>query len=358
MTEKEKKEKGQKKFFNYLVKFWLIFLGLLLLLVVFFIGVANEWFGPMPTFDDLENPKTNLASEIYSSDGYLLGTYYIENRSNIQFHELPDNLVNALLAIEDIRFTKHAGVDMKALVRVFYGVLTGNHKGGGSTLTQQLAKNLFPRGENLGKPRLVLRKFQEWVTATKLERNYSKEEIMAMYLNTVPFGSQSFGIKAAAKTFFNKTVDSLNLQESATLVGLIKGPTWYSPVRNPERSFERRNLVLGQMYKYDLITEEIYDSVKLLPIDLSNYGIRDHTSGPATYFREILRMQLREWCSNHYKSDGSNYDIYKDGLKIYTTIDSRIQKYAEEAVIEHLTDDLQPSFYRHWKGYTNAPVCF
>jgi len=270
----------------------------------------------------------------------------------------PPHLVEALLAIEDIRFENHSGVDIKALFRVSYGVLTGNHKGGGSTLTQQLAKNLFPRRQNLSTVQLIMRKFKEWVTATKLERNYSKQEILAMYLNTVPFGSQAFGVKAAAKTFFNKVPDSLTVEESAMLVGLIKGPTWYSPTRNPERSLERRNLVMSQMNRYEFLTSEELDSLSLLPIDLSNYGIRDHKSGPATYFREILRMELREWCSNHFKADGTPYDLYQDGLRIHTTIDSRMQKHAEEAVITHLRDDLQPAFYRHWKGYTNAPFVF
>ena len=350
-------KKLKKKFFNYIVKFWLIFIVLVSLVFLFFFGVANEWFGPMPSFEELENPETNLASEIYSSDGKLLGTYYIENRSNAHYRELPQHLVEATMAIEDIRFEKHSGVDIKALLRVAYGVLTSNYKGGGSTITQQLAKNLFPRG-NLTKPQLVMRKFKEWVTATKLERNYSKQEILAMYLNTVPFGSQSFGIKAASKTFFNKEVDSLNLQESAMMAGLIKGPTWYSPVRNYERSLERRNLVLNQMLKYDFITQDVYDSVSQLPIDLSGFGIRDHKSGPATYFREILRMELREWCSKHFKADGTPYDLYKDGLRIYTTIDSRLQSHAEEAVITHLRDDLQPAFYAHWEGYENAPFDF
>jgi len=178
------KPKPQKKFFNYVFKLWFFFIMVLAAVVLFFYGVANERFGKMPTFEELENPETNLASQIYSADGQMLGSYYIENRSNIHFQDLSPDLVNALLAIEDIRFTEHSGIDERALVRVAYGVLTGNSKGGGSTLTQQLAKNLFPRGENLNTVQLVIRKFQEWITATKLEHNYSKEEIMAMYLNT------------------------------------------------------------------------------------------------------------------------------------------------------------------------------
>jgi penicillin-binding protein 1A len=354
----KKKVKKQKWYSHYLFRFWMIYFSVVLLVFLFFYGVANEWFGPMPSFEELENPQTNLASEIYSSDGNLMGTYYIENRSNVEFNHLPPHLVNALIATEDVRFESHAGVDMKALARVAFGVLTGNHRGGGSTITQQLAKNLFPRERNLTTGELVMRKFKEWVTAIRLEKNYSKQEILAMYLNTVDFGSQSWGIKMAAQTFFNKTVDSLTVEEAATLVGVINAPTRYSPVRNPVNSLARRNLVLRQMERYNFLPKAVYDSVSQLPLDMSNYGIRDHASGLATYFREILRMKLRNWCKTHYKSDGTPYDLYKDGLKIYTTIDSRLQKYAEEAVTEHLANDLQPAFFSHWKGVPNAPFVF
>ncbi|MBW6459622.1 MAG: transglycosylase domain-containing protein [Bacteroidales bacterium] len=353
------KQSARKNWYqHYLVRFWMLYLFLLLLIFFFFIGVANNLFGPMPSFEELENPQTNLATEIYSSDGKLMGTYYVENRSNVEYKELPLHLVQALLATEDIRFEKHAGVDIKALFRVAFGVLTGNHKGGGSTLTQQLAKNLFPRESNLSTGKLVMRKFKEWITAIRLERNYSKQEILAMYLNTVDFGSQSWGIKIAAKTFFNKDVDSLKVEEAAVLVGVINAPTWYSPVRNPQRSFERRNLIIRQMEKYHFIDSETGDSLRQIPLDMSGFGLKGHATGPATYFREILRMEMREWCRTHFKADGTPYDLYKDGLKIYTTIDSRLQKYAEEAVIEHLRDDLQPAFFRHWKGYPNAPFDF
>ncbi len=294
---------------------------------------------------------------MYSSNGELLGTFFIENRSNITYRDISPNLINALVAIEDIRFEKHSGIDEKALLRVFYGVITGNQKGGGSTLTQQLAKNLFPRGR-LSKPQLVLRKFQEWITALKLERYYSKEEIIAMYLNTVPFGHNSYGIKSAAATFFDSSPDSLNIQEAALMAGVVNAPTRYSPISNPERSLQRRNLVLQQMLKYNFITQDVYDSVSLLPLGVSKYALQDHNEGLATYLREYLRGQLKDWCESHFKPDGSPYNIYKDGLKIYTTIDSRMQKYAEEAVREHLSLDLQPSFYKHWEGFTNAPFDF
>jgi penicillin-binding protein 1A len=354
-SKKSKKSKGNER---YLVRLWVLWALSLVLTALFFVGVANNLFGPMPSFEELENPKTNLATEIYSSDHKLLGTYYIENRSNAEYSELPQDLVHALIATEDVRFEKHAGVDVKALFRVAFGVMTGNNKGGGSTLTQQLAKNLFPREKNLSTPQLVMRKFKEWITAIRLERNYSKQEILAMYLNTVDFGSQSWGIKIAAKTFFNKPVDSLNLQECALLIGVINAPTWYSPVRNPERAMDRRNLVLKQMKHYKYITQQVYDSVSQLPIDMSQYGVRGHASGLATYFREILRMQLKDWCNTHFKSDGTPYDLYKDGLKIYTTVDSRLQKYAEEAVAQHLGGEIQPAFFRHWRGYPNAPFIF
>lgn len=351
------KKSVKKKFFNYILKLWLLWFLLLALTIVFFYGIVDEWFGHMPTFEELENPKSNLASEVYSSNGDLLGTFFIENRSNISYRDISPNLINALVAIEDIRFEKHSGIDEKALLRVFYGVITGNRRGGGSTLTQQLAKNLFPRGR-LSTPQLVLRKFQEWITALKLERYYSKEEIIAMYLNTVPFGHNSYGIKSASATFFDSTPDSLNIQEAALMAGVVNAPTRYSPISNPERSLQRRNLVLSQMRKYGFITHEVYDSVSLLPLGVSKYSMQDHNQGLATYLREYLRGQLKEWCSSHFKPDGSPYNLYKDGLKIYTTIDSRMQQYAEEAVREHISLDLQPAFYEHWKGFIHAPFDF
>ena len=347
----------KKKFFNYIVKFWLLYVLGLGLLVVFFYGVANEWFGPMPGFAELENPKSNLASEVYSADGKLLGTYFLENRSNVTYREISPYLIDALIAIEDVRFEKHSGIDQRALGRVIYGLATGKHKGGGSTITQQLAKNLFPRGR-LNKLQLVLRKFQEWITAVKLERYYSKEEIIAMYLNTVFFGHNAYGIKSAARTFFNKTPDSLNLQEAALMAGVVNAPTRYSPVLHPETSLKRRNLVLAQMYKYGFIDSYTYDSVSRLPLGVSHYTMQSHNTGEARYFREYLRGIMKKWCKNHFKPDGTPYNLYKDGLRIYTTIDSRMQRYAEEAVREHLSQDLQPAFYKHWEGYTYAPFDF
>ncbi len=353
----ESKKPVKKKFLNYLFKLWFLFFAGLAFVFLLFYGVAAEWYGPMPSFEELENPKSNLASEVISSDGEIMGTYFYENRSNITYRELTPILSNAFMAIEDIRFQDHSGIDIRALARVFYGIASGNSAGGGSTITQQLAKNLFPRGR-LNKLQLVLRKFQEWVTATKLERYYSKQEIFAMYLNTVSFGHNAFGIKSATATFFNKTPDSLNLQESALLAAMVNAPTRYSPIKNPDNALKRRNIVLGQMYKYNFIDKHTMDSVIQLPLGVARYRMLDHTRGIATYFREYLRGKLKEWCKTHFKADGTPYNVYKDGLKIYTTIDSRMQRYAEQAVREHLANDLQPSFYTHWDGYTYAPFVF
>ena len=334
---------------------WIIFGILLLLIVAFFFCVANGVFGTMPTFEELENPRTNLATEIYSADGKILGTYYVENRSNVRYAELSHYMPEALISIEDERFTEHSGIDTKALFRVAYGVLTGNKKGGGSTITQQLAKNLFPRGENLSGAKLVMRKFQEWITATKLEHNYSKEEIVAMYLNTVAYGHNAFGIRSAASTFFDKKPSEMTIEECALMAGVVNAPTRYSPIRNPERSLERRNLVLRKMTENGYLTQAEYDSISQIPLDMSHFTIKDHNTGQATYFREYLRGELMEWAKNNTRADGTPYNIYTDGLRIYTTIDSRMQNYAEAAVKEVLGDELQPLFFKHWKNVKNAP---
>ena len=340
---------------NAIRNLWIVFGSMLLLLILFFFCVAKGVFGTMPSFEELENPRTNLATEIISADGKILGTYYVENRSNVRYSELSPYMPEALISIEDERFTEHSGIDEKALFRVAFGVLTGNKKGGGSTITQQLAKNLFPRGENLSKPKLVLRKFQEWITATKLEHNYSKEEIIAMYLNTVAFGHNAYGIRAAASTFFDKKPIEMNIEECALMAGVVNAPTRYSPVRNPESSKGRRNLVLRKMAENGFITQAECDSISQIPLDMSHFSIKDHNSGQATYFREFLRGELNEWAKNTTRADGTPYNIYRDGLRIYTTIDSRMQKYAEDAVREFMGKELQPMFYSHWKGYRNAP---
>lgn len=355
MNTKSKKNDSQFKF--YIKRFWIIYTFIFLFIVLLFTFLSLGWLGFMPSFEELENPKSNLASEIITSDQQILGKYYIENRSNSHYQELSPSLINALIATEDARFEKHSGVDTRSILRVIGKTIIGRQKssGGGSTITQQLAKNLFPRKKNQSVFMMVITKFKEWITAAKLERNYSKEEIIAMYFNTVDFGSNSFGIKTAARTYFGKSPDSLKIEESALLVGILKAPTYYSPIKNPENAMKRREVVLNQMRKYDYITQQEYDSLKVLPIDMSRYSIQDHTAGYGTYFREYLRQYLNEWCANHKKPDGTPYNLYKDGLKIYTTINYKMQKYAEEAVAEHLSKDLQPAFYKHWKGVKNAP---
>jgi len=271
---------------KYIRGFWITFSGIFLFLLILFTAISLGIFGKMPSFEELENPKSNLATEIISSDNKTLGKYYIENRSNVHFRDLSPNVINALISTEDSRFEKHSGVDIKAIFRVVFGMVTGLNKGGGSTISQQLAKNLFPRKKDRNFFETVIIKFKEWVTAIKLERNYSKDEILAMYLNTVDFGSQAFGIQSAAKTYFNKDPKELKAEEAALLIGILKAPTWFSPVRNTQRSLERRNTVLAQMEKYDYLTEHEFDSLKALPINMGEYHIQDHTAGLATYFRE------------------------------------------------------------------------
>jgi len=345
MAEKKKKQ----SFKGWIRIFWILVLVPLLAVSAIVWATSRGYFGELPTFEDLENPSSALASEVFSGDGELLGKYYFQNRTNIHYRELSPNLVNALKATEDIRFEKHAGIDFRGLLRVLFKtvILQQSGSGGGSTITQQLAKNLFPR-DRISGAKLAIRKIQEWIIAVKLERNYTKEEIIAMYFNTVEFGSNSFGIKSAAQTFFNKTPAELSIDESAILVGLLKAPTYYSPVRNPENSLRRRNVVLYQMQKYKMLEQAQFDSLKALPIALK-YQAEDHNAGLATYFREYLRQYLNTWCNENPRNDGTRYNIYRDGLRIYTTIDSRMQRYAEEAVREHLTD-LQKVFFDHWKG--------
>lgn len=346
----------KKDFSKYIKRFWIIYGISIAFIILFFIATSYGLMGFMPTFEELENPKTNLASEVWSSDQVLLGKYYKENRSTCQYKDLSPNLINALIATEDARFESHSGIDFRSFFRVLFGVITGNRgAGGGSTITQQLAKNLFPREENANFLKTVFRKFKEWIIAIKLERNYTKQEILAMYLNTVDFGNLSFGIKSAAKTYFNKTPGELNIEESALLVGMLKAPSKFNPVRNPENAKKRREVVLSQMVKYNFITSAQYDSLKVIKIDMSKYKIQDQNSGLATYFREYLKDFLNEWCAKNEKPDGTPYNIYTDGLKVYTTINSKMQKYAEEAVDEYIGKELQPQFYSHWKNVKNAP---
>ncbi|MDL2312418.1 transglycosylase domain-containing protein [Bacteroidales bacterium OttesenSCG-928-B11] len=356
--ENGKKKKGKKKSgknSKWIKPFWIVYAVSVVSIVLVFWAISKGFLGFMPTFTDLENPNTNLATEVYSYDGELLGKYYIENRSMVAYHDMPKNLTDALLATEDVRFYEHSGVDVRALFRVAFGVATGNRKGGGSTISQQLAKALFPRDDDMSKIEMVVTKLKEWVVASKLEREYSKNEIMAMYLNIVDFGNNSSGIKSASNTYFAKEPSELAAEESALLVGMLKAPTKYSPRRNPAASLERRNTVIGQMEKYNFLDKTVADSIEMIPIDMSRFKVQSHTEGIATYFREYIRQYLVQWCKENPKADGSRYDIYKDGLKIYTTIDARMQRHAEAAVREHVCLHLQPMFFDHWKGRANAP---
>lgn len=327
-------------FFGFILFVWMISIN--------FLGL----FGPLPDFKALENPDSEIASGLYSADGVLLGTYYRENRSPVKYEDLSPNLVNALISTEDVRFEEHSGIDMIAMIRVFIkSILLGQDAGGGSTLSQQTAKNLFKtRGDDsqgilssVPGLRMLIIKTKEWIVATQLEKSYTKNEILTLYLNTSEFGSNAYGIKTASETFFNKKPSDLAVQEAAVLVGLFKAPTYYSPVYNPDNSLRRRNTVLYQMVKNDHLTQVEFDSLSSLPIAL-DYSVANQNKGLATYFREIVKADLVQWTKENLKSDGTAYDLYGDGLKIYTTIDSRMQRYAEEAVDEHMRA-LQKTFY-------------
>lgn len=279
------KNKKQSEANIYVKKMWRIYGVILAIIVVFFVCLSAGWLGFMPSFEQLENPSSNLASEVLADDGQLLGYICIQNRTNVDYKDLPPNLINALKATEDVRFEEHSGIDSRSLFRVlFKTILGGQHSGGGSTITQQLAKNLFPR-EKKSRFATPYYKLKEWVVAVKLERNYSKHEIISMYLNTVDFGSNSFGIKTAANTYFGKVPEDLTLPECAVLIGLLKAPTTYNPVRRPEKSTERRNTVLSQMNKYGFIDDATYAKATATPLK-TFYNPPTQEEGIATYFRE------------------------------------------------------------------------
>lgn len=315
-------------------------------------------FFDLPSVEELQNPKSNLATVIYSSDGKTLGKYYAENRVNVKYYELDKNLINALISTEDARFTQHSGIDLKALGRSVLGILTGNmNKGGGSTLTQQLAKMMFPR-QKLSKPKMVLQKLKEWVIAARLEKNYTKDEILSMYLNKFDFLNQAVGIKSAAQIYFNRNQDSLEIQQAAMLIGMAKNPSLFNPIKKADTTMHRRNVVMFQMVKYGVLSKQKYDSLKLLPLGII-FQPEDHNDGLAPYFREYLREYfMKDWCSKHINPETNKpYNIYRDGLKIFTTIDSRMQRYAEEAVSEHMYD-LQKLFNKECKTKKNAPFAW
>ena len=333
---------------------WLPF-TLIFLLISF---ISLEIFVDLPSVQELQNPKSNLATVIYSSDMKTLGKYYAENRVSVKYYELDIDLVNALIATEDARFLEHSGVDLRALARAVFGALTGSSSsGGGSTLSQQLAKMMFPR-EKLSKFETVIRKLKEWVIAARLEKNYTKDEILALYLNKFDFLNQAVGVKSAAQIYFNRTQDSLEIQQAAMLIGMAKNPSLFNPVKKADTTLHRRNVVMMQMVVNGFLTKEKYDSLKVLPLGVI-FHPEDHNDGLAPYFREYLREYfLKTWCANHINPETNKpYNIYRDGLKIHTTIDSRMQKYAEEAVTEHMTD-LQKLFTKECKTKKNAPFAW
>ena len=336
-----------------IILIWFVVLSPFIVVFTLVSFASFEFFGPLPTFDQLENPKNNLATEIISVDSVVIGRYFFENRTSAAQEEIPANFINALIAAEDIRFREHSGVDARALLRAVYGVVYGKgQSGGASTITQQLAKMLFTKDPASGIDR-VKQKLKEWVISAKLERRYTKDEILLMYLNRYDWVNNAVGIKSASRVYFNKSPINLNIQESAMLVGMLKNSALYNPNRRLELTEKRRNIVLSQMKKYSFISDTLYDSLVKQPIIL-DFKKASHNEGLAPYFREYLRDKMKSWCSTKIKSDGSRYNLYTDGLKIYTTIDSRLQKFAEEAVTTHLSA-LQEDFYNHWEGYTNAP---
>lgn len=355
MTARQKTTKPTRTIYPKVVStLWLLFAGGLIVFALYVYAVSINFlnlFGELPDLRALENPKSEISSELYSADNVLLGKYFRENRTPVDYEELPANLVNALIATEDIRFEKHSGIDAEAMARVAMSIVLGQSKGGGSTLTQQVAKNLFrTRGEELNGGllndvpgfRTLIHKTKEWIMAVKLERSYTKKEIMTMYLNIVELGSNAFGIKAAAKTFFNKKPQDLSIGESAVLVGLFRNPTYYSPKFHPENAKRRRNIVMSQMVKYGFLPEEEFNQLKDKDIKL-DYRVESQNLGMAPYFRTEAGKFLQQWCREN------GYDLYGDGLKIYTTIDSRMQQYAEKAVAAHMADR-QKAFFEHWKG--------
>lgn len=337
---------------NLIRKFWRGFIYCLLFLPFYFFAVDVNFlylFGDLPSIEQLENPDVLSSSELYTSDGVIIGKYFKENRTPVRYEEISANVVNALIATEDKRFYSHSGIDPQAMLSVVWYTVKGDNRGG-STITQQVAKNLYKtrRSESTGVlghvPLLntLIIKTKEWITAVKLERTFTKKEIITLYLNTVDFGSNAFGIKTAAQTFFNTTPDKLTVEQAAVLVGLLKAPTYYSPRFNPEQSIRRRNTVLALMTQEGHLKLNEFQKLKSSPLNLE-YTVQKHYDGAGTYFRGVLNNYLNKWCQEN------GYDLYTDGLKVYTTIDSRMQEYAEESVAEQMSK-LQKRFYKHWEG--------
>ena len=341
MADKSKKHKKKSTYLKYILTIWGIFFFGFFSIIILFSGAALGLYGPMPDLQQLENPRTNLATQIISSDDVILGKYYFDdNRTPIIFDEIPTHTIQALIATEDERFYEHSGIDWRGTLRAFAFL---GKRGGASTISQQLARQIFVgvRSRNLLKT--VLQKAQEWVIAIQLEKRYTKKEILTMYLNKYDFGYQADGIRSAAKIFFNKTSKELSIEESATLVGMLKNSSLYNPIRRPERVKKRRNIVFQQMLRNKLLSIEEVDSLSKLPLKII-YTPESHREGLATYFRAYLKDFMDDWINENPKPDGSKHNLYRDGLRIYTTIDSRIQQLAEDAVIGHMKN-LQQEFF-------------
>ncbi|MEM6524057.1 MAG: transglycosylase domain-containing protein [Bacteroidota bacterium] len=335
--------------FKRILKFFLrVFLVLVASISLFLLLVASGLFGELPTKAQLANIKNNVATEIYSADGKLIGKYYIQNRSSIAFEQISTNVINALIATEDARFYDHNGIDPRSLIRVLLKtvILQDRSGGGGSTISQQLVKNMFPR-EDHGIWTIPVIKAKESILAYRLESIYSKDEILTFYLNTVPFGDNVFGIETASKRFFNKPSSKIQTEEAAVLIGMLKANYTYNPRLFPKKSLRRRNVVLMQMHKYDFISKETYEALKTKPLKI-DYQLSKETSASAAYFKKQLKGAVNEWIKLNPKSDGTHYNLYTDGLKIYTTIDSRLQAYAEKSTQTHMKE-LQKAFHNHWK---------
>ena len=345
-------KKKETNFKKYIKRFWIIVLGGFASISLVFLLASWGIFGELPTFEELENPEKNLATEVISSDGVTLGKYAFKNRTPVGFSDLPENLVNALIATEDERFYEHSGIDFRGLARAIVKLGKG---GGASTITQQLAKNLFNKGGSSSTLKRLTQKVKEWIVATKLERQYTKNEIVAMYLNTQGFLFNAIGIRSASRIYFGKEPKNLDIQESAILVAMLKNPRQFNPNReiSKGKSLVRRNVVFAQMAKNEFITQKEKDSLQKLPLKI-NFTPESHNDGLATYFREYLRGYLKKWTKNNPKPNGELYNINRDGLKIFVTLDSRMQQYAQEAVQEHISN-LQKYFFKEQQKNETAP---
>ena len=368
--------------------FWIVVIAPFALIA--FLLLLVGLFAKIPSFEELEHPDNKLATQVIAEDGAVLSTFHIENRTYVSYDELSEHLVHAAVSTEDSRFYKHSGIDMKGLARVFFKTLLmrDSSQGGGSTITQQLAKTLYPRREvkskfpGWSKVVMVWTKLKEWITAVRIEKDYTKEEIIDMYLNSIFFGSGAYGVKAASETFFAKEPSQLTVEEAATLIGMVNKPTRYNPAMNPDLSLNRRNFVIGRMCKAGYLTKAQRDSIQQIPIQL-NYEVKDHNAGLAPYFRDMIRRNMNAtkprrsdyqfpedytadslrwvnddfygWLNKNRRPDGQQYDLDRDGLKIYTTINSKMQRYAEEAVAEHLGKELQKNFNQELKWKRNVP---